>query len=222
MMMKKPVAILLIVILSWTSWACRGTSERPTSSADADLATLASWMSGSFSSTAQHEATKDAPEDARYFDIRLHMSPIWTERDDGHWLYVEQAVASAQDRPYRQRVYRVHAEAGGFASDVYLLPGDEKRFAGAWRRPELLATVTPESLVPREGCSIHLKRDASGAFVGSTEGDLCPSERQGAKYATSKVTITESMLTSWDQGFDASGKQVWGAVTGPYRFVKDR
>jgi hypothetical protein len=26
------------------------------------------------------------------------------------------------------------------------------------------------------------------------------------------------VLDSWDRGYDRDGKQVWGAVTGPYRF----
>ena len=66
-----------------------------------ELDTLVEWMTGSFSSQAQAQA------DERYYDIRLEMVPIWTDRDDGRWLYVEQAAASALERPYRQRIYRV-------------------------------------------------------------------------------------------------------------------
>jgi len=220
--MNEYLGRVLVAISPLISSACHGVSRVDASPTTRDLDVLASWMSGSFDSRAQHDATKDAPENARYFDIRLHMTRIWPERTDGRWLYVEQAEASAQERPYRQRVYRVHADERGFASDVYLLPGDVSKFVGAWRRPESLNGVTPESLVLREGCTIRLTRDANGAFVGATEGDACHSERQGAHHATSQVTITESMLTSWDRGFDASGKQVWGATAGPYRFVKQR
>ena len=39
-----------------------------------DFETLAQWMTGSFSSADQAEA------DERYYDIRLEMVPIWTER----------------------------------------------------------------------------------------------------------------------------------------------
>lgn len=190
-----------------------------------DLDELVAWMSGSFSSAAQSARTAGAPEDQLYFDVRLHMTPIWTERTDGRWLYVEQALASRLDRPYRQRVYRVRAEDGGFASDVFLLPGTPEEVlavAGGWRDPARLAGLTPERLVPRDGCSIHLVKRADGVFAGSTTGNLCPSDRQGAAYATSRVEIRADLLTSWDQGFDASGKQVWGATAGPYEFVKDR
>lgn len=61
--------------------AARAAADEP------DLVQLADWMSGSFSSAAQ------AAEDSAYYDIRLEMAPIWTDRDDAVWLYVEQAMA---------------------------------------------------------------------------------------------------------------------------------
>jgi len=182
----------------------------------AELDRLASCMIGSFDSRAQ------AALDPDYREITLHMAPVFTERTDGHWLYVEQAVASAADKPYRQRVYRVHEAADGFVSDVYMLPGDPLRFTGTWRDASLFQGVTVESLAQKDGCSIHLKAQPDGSFAGSTDGAMCPSELRGATYATSKVTITASLLESWDQGFDASGKQVWGAEKGPYQFVKQK
>lgn len=192
--------------------ACRTVARNE----HADRDRLVSWMTGSFDSRAQ------AALDPDYREILLHMTPVFTERTDGHWLYVEQAVATASDKPYRQRVYRVHEEEGGLVSEVYMLPGDSLRFTGTWRDPSLFQGVKVESLTLKDGCSIHLKARADGSFAGSTDGSMCPSELRGAKYATSKVTITEALLESWDQGFDASGKQVWGAEKGPYRFVKQQ
>ena len=91
--MKKSVLILGAVLLVGTT---AGAGEP-------DLAVLIDWMTGSFSSAAQAEA------DSAYYDIRLEMAPIWTDRDDAAWLYAEQAVAGMTDRPYRQRVYKVTA-----------------------------------------------------------------------------------------------------------------
>jgi hypothetical protein len=201
----RPLAAAALLLVS----ACSALTPAPS-----DLDVLAGWMSGSFSSAAQAAADKD------YRDIRLHMAPIWTTRTDGRWLYVEQAVAEKLDRPYRQRVYRVHEDGDELVSDVYELPGDPLRFAGAWSNPLLLQDVGPEQLEPRTGCSIRLRRQPDGSFAGSTDGRSCPSDLRGASYATSEVVITAAMLTSWDRGFDASGKQVWGAEKGPYQFAK--
>ena len=39
-----------------------------------------------------------------------------------------------------------------------------------------------------------------------------------ASYATSIVETTDSMILSWDQGWDSNDQQVWGAVDGAYIF----
>ena len=68
---------------------------------------LVAMMSGSFSSGAQ------AAEDERFRDIRLQMRRVWPEREDGYWLYVEQAAAGAPGKPYRQRFYRLYESEPG-------------------------------------------------------------------------------------------------------------
>lgn len=71
----------------------------------------------------------------------------------------------------------------------------------------------------REGCEVILTKTENG-YEGSTQGDNCKSSLRGASYATSKVSMSANKITSWDQGFDESGNQVWGATKGPYEFVK--
>ncbi len=179
-----------------------------------DLDTLVSWMTGSFSSEAQ------AAADSAYFDIRLEMVPIWTERTDGRWLYVEQAAARSLERPYRQRVYRVtREEDGAWRSEVFALP-EPLRFAGAWRETDPLAALTPDSLTVRDGCAVILREFVGGIFVGATEGTGCASSLRGASWATSEVRIGYARIESWDRGFDAAGAQVWGAEKGAYVFLR--
>jgi hypothetical protein len=176
-----------------------------------DLELLASWLGGSFSSAAQAEA------DPEFFDIRLHMARIWDDRDDGYWLYVEQASADALDRPYRQRVYHLIEVAEGlFESRVLALP-EPSRYVGAWRDEQPLADLSAHDLIDRPGCSILMRRRAD-SFIGGTLGALCTSTLRGAQYATSQVVITADSVTSWDRGFDGEDRQVWGATKGGYVF----
>lgn len=193
---------------------CIGVALSPVA-ARADLPTLARWLTGSFSSAAQ------AAADTNYFDIRLRVVPAWTDRADGPWLYVEQATASAQDKPYRQRVYRLRDGGDGtFTSEVYALPG-ARRFAGAWRHEQPLAELTPDSLLVREGCAVVMRRGADGRFSGGTVGQACASDLRGAAYAVSEVTIGPDTIESWDRGFDAEGTQAWGATGGGYVFIRE-
>jgi len=192
---------------SWTS-----SGKNSSSGSEAELERLVRWMSGSFDSAEQADS-----EDG-YFDIRLEMVPIWTDRTDARWMYVEQASAESLERPYRQRVYRVTRDSDGrLVSAVFELP-EPQRFVGAFRDPDRLSEIGPDELVPRSGCAVYLSHRVDGAYRGSTRGMDCASNMRGAAYATSEVTVTESGIESWDRGFDAEGRQVWGAENGPYRF----
>ena len=204
--MRTSLLLVLLLVLYLPAPGVGGEVPVP------DIGALVGWMSGSFSSAQQTE------EDAEYFDIRLEMVPIWTVRSDALWLYVEQAAADALDRPYRQRVYRLtHSPEGVFESAVYEL-SEPAAFVGAWRSPDLLDALSPGDLRLKPGCSVYLARVSETVFSGSTKGTSCLSTLRGAAYATSEVEVRADRMESWDRGFDAGGRQVWGAEKGPYVF----
>lgn len=179
-----------------------------------DLKELRDMMAGTFSSEAQSKV------DAEFFHISLEMQPIWQKNKDGYWLYVEQAMATTKDKPYRQRVYHLYQhDDNTLVSQVYELK-DPERFAGKASDPAALTSLTPDQLVSKEGCGIYLRKTKKGIFEGSTEDKACPSNLRGARFTTSKVTLTKEGMESWDQGWDANGQQVWGATKGGYRFDK--
>ncbi len=170
-------------------------------------------MSGTFDSRAQANA------DSSYLEISLKMQPIWTDRT-GRWLYVEQALYSTPDKPYRQRVYQLEeGQRGTFQSRVYELK-DPFAYVGGAEEPSMLDGLRLEDLTEREGCAVILRKDESGIYRGSTLDKACGSSLQGASYATSRVSIHSSFIQSWDRGFDAGGQQVWGATEGGYMFLK--
>jgi hypothetical protein len=179
-----------------------------------DLATLKSYMSGAFNSAFQ------AQNDSDFYEIHLHMQPIWEERKDGFWLYVEQAIVSALDKPYRQRIYHVNLlNDTTIVSEVFEMKSP-LRFAGAYKQVDLLKALSIDSLEARAGCAILLHARINGTFVGSTKDKDCTSTLRGANYATSEVVISKEKLVSWDRGWDNNGKQMWGAVKSGYEFVK--
>jgi hypothetical protein len=207
----------LIGALGGAALALGGCAAKP----DVQLDSLATMMTGAFSSAEQ------AASDPAYYDITIHVAAIWPDRTDGRWLYVEQAEARTPEAPYRQRIYRVSRVSphdrmikmvdDTFRSEVFLLPGDPAAWAGAWRDPGRLATLTPELLEHHKGCTLYLKRELY-VYTGGTIGEGCASELRGAAYSTSVVTFASSGMSTWDRGFDKSGKQVWGPTGGPYRF----
>ena len=183
-----------------------------------DLNDLVEMMCGSFSSADQAAADPD-----NFWDIRLEMVPIWTDRTDpseGHWMYVEQAAASSLDKPYRQRVYHVtQVEENLFESAVYTLPYPEVAI-GAWKLDDPLAQWGPDDLEVRVGCSVFLARQEDGSYQGSTRDKECTSTLGDATYATSEIVIRADRIVSWDRGFNDQDKHVWGAEKSGYVFLK--
>ena len=169
-------------------------------------------MQGSFDSKAQ------AAQDSAYYAISLHMVPIWPER--GQYLYVEQALAAMQDKPYRQRVYELRSmEDGVVESHVYKIPGDSL-WVGKWRTPEAFEVLTLSDLEHLEGCEVRLTQVGEGHFSGATGDQSCPSVLYGASYAQSQVDVKPDRVESWDRGFDAEGNHIWGAEKGGYIFLR--
>jgi len=169
-------------------------------------------MQGSYSSERQASA------DTTYYNISLVMVPIWTSK--GHYLYVEQALSKRPESPYRVRIYKI--SKGGeneYISEIYTLK-NEKDWIGKYKNPTLFDSLTFDDIELKRGCEVRLKRIGTNKFEGQTGAKTCPSELRGASYATSKVTLLQNQIISWDQGFDNNGVQVWGAEKAGYIFDK--
>jgi CpeT protein len=207
-MKLKNITILALIIISFTIPIFAKETFKPSR----DLKRLGEMMTGYFSSEDQAKADTD------YFDIRLKMVRIWNNRTDGYWLYVEQAVADYEAKPYRQRVYRVsQIDNDLFESRIYKI-NEPLRFAGAWKDKFPLSNLTPDSLEYKKGTLIVLIAKDDSTFAGSTIGKECPSDLRGAKYATTDVIINEQGLDTWDRGYDENNLQVWGPTKAGYIF----
>lgn len=199
----------LIVIL-WANISCKSTKQ---TASQGSIGELMGMMTGSFNS-AEQEAT-----DSSYYNISLHMYPIWEDRE-GNWLYVEQALNEMQEKPYRQRIYQVEQTGDQtFKTTVYALTNPDDAI-GKWKTPEWFDHFDESILDEREGCGVFLVKTAGGSYQGSTKKGECQSSLRGASYATSQVVISEGEIYSWDQGFNAEDEQVWGALEGGYLFKK--
>ena len=92
---------------------------------------------------------------------------------------------------------------------------------GAFADPVRLERLNPDSLERLDGCAITLHRKGN-TYTGSTHDRDCPSKRGKAVYTTSEVVLNSDRMVSWDRGWDAEGKQAWGAEKGGYVFIKRR
>ena len=200
--------ILLVLSIIILTISCKNKEAEPF--IDTELNEVFSLMQGSFNSEAQ------AKLDSTYFNISLHMYPIW--KDKGNFLYVEQALNSKQSKPYRQRVYEVtRLNDSVISSAIYKLPTDSL-WIGKWKTPMAFDSISKADLTLRNGCEVLLKRLDRNHYKGETDHKTCKSTLYGASYATSEVEIKEGQIISWDRGFDAEGNHIWGAEKAGYIF----
>jgi hypothetical protein len=205
--MKRLLPLFALILCTFS---CKNESVPPKE--DAELKELFSLMQGSFNSEIQSQV------DSSYYNISLHMYPIWEEK--GNFLYVEQALSSMQDKPYRQRIYEVtKASDSTFSSAVYTLKADSI-WVGKWKNLKVFDSISMEDIAIKEGCEVILKSVNRNHFIGKTGDTTCVSTMRGASFARSEVEILEDKIISWDRGFDANGNYVWGAEKSGYIFNK--
>ena len=167
-------------------------------------------LSGRFTSEAQSISNPS------YYAIQLHACPVDVPTLGSHVLYIEQALADNTGSPYRQRFY-VLSDLGEdkVRSEIYTLENPES-FIGLCTEDKI-ASFEASVATQKIGCHVELEWNGTG-FEGKTQEGTCPSDINGASYATSIVQTTPTQISSWDQGWDANGNQVWGAIEGAYLF----
>jgi hypothetical protein len=178
-----------------------------------DIELLASFLEGTW---------ETIPQEAPYGDstpMRLRIARVWPEKTGEFWLYAESVDPANEAQVLRQRIYRLRLEDGKVTSRMYRLPGDPRSFAGEWRKERPFAGVAPASLVEFEGCRVLWLRQLETLFAGGTEGRSCGSDVAGVANEHSDFYLASASLRALIQGFDASGKQVWGP-NGPSEFRK--
>lgn len=206
-MLKNKIEFFILIALAILSCQNKESNQQ-----DAELNELFALMQGSFNSEIQ------AQKDSTYYNISLHMYPIW--KDKGKFLYVEQAMNSFQNKPYRQRVYEVtRTNDSLFKSEVYTLKVDSL-WIGKWKTPSAFDSISKSDITLKSGCAVILSRIDKNHYKGETDENTCLSTLRGASYATSQVEIKKDKILSWDRGFDAEGNHVWGAEKGGYIFDK--
>ena len=198
------------MLLSLFVFACSETEATPEEITPSVLEEFEAQLSGRFTSEEQSNT------DMSYYAVQLHACAVDVPNLGAHVLYIEQALVDNLSSPYRQRFYVLSDQGDDWVrSEIYTLDNEDS-FVGLCNKTEI-STFSADIAFKKEGCHVDLQWDGTG-FSGQTEEDSCQSDMNGASYATSIVETNAHQITSWDQGWDAQGNQVWGAVAGAYVF----
>ncbi|MFD2565069.1 chromophore lyase CpcT/CpeT [Aquimarina rubra] len=200
---------LLFLSLLFVTISCNTKIEH-----DSPISDFTKNLIGKFSSKNQ------ANKDSGYASVHLVNIPIWEDRQ-GHWFYQELYDEKDNSSIYNQRILNVQKlDSLTISSTSYVIPNQEK-YVNAWRDISIFNHLTPDSLKIRDGCDVYFKKKTSTIYHGKTKNGTCSSTfSKKISYTTSNVVISKNKITSWDRGYDINGKQVWGKIQGPYKFIR--
>jgi hypothetical protein len=187
-----------------------------------ELIALARYMAGLFDNQQQAIA-----EPAWYVHLHLWQRPVPLFTEDSLTLFAEQANIVNLDKPYRPRILRLSDTTPGALQVQYYMLKDPDAIRGAGRNPELLRQLTLEQIEFLPGCTLTVKQRqiSSNSYefsASSATGTPCSFSYQDNHYQISLgFEATTDEFRSYDKGIDpTTGKALWGALLGPFRFTK--
>jgi len=183
-----------------------------------DLRLLATWMAGEFEN--QQQAWQSP---TKFAHIHIYFRPLPPGFfGEAIGFYSEQVYDYDLWSPYRQGVHRLIDRGDSIYVENYGFSRDPMYYAGSARDSQILATLSPDVIVPRTGCAMVFRREGD-RFIGGVEpGHACLIPRDGRKtYLVSEVELTENTWNSRDRGFDIeTHEHVWGSTFGALEFTK--
>ena len=189
--------------------------SRPTPQGQAAMSLLVRFLTGTWETIPQPENMgASTPQ-------KLWHAPFWLDRVDHgeRWVYAEYALPGAEDRPFRQRIYRFTESDGVITAAVFELPGPATRFVREWAKPQPFAAFKPADLEEQRGCRIRYLQQMDVIFNGGTAETTCPSGDPGAHHQRMEFFLTSSTLRTFESPRDAADK-VLGRPSGPSEFRK--
>lgn len=178
-----------------------------------NTALLSSWLPGVYESTNAKFQDED-------LNVTLHILPIWQERTDGKWFYIESNIINKMTKPFRQRILQfVATPSDHIRMYTYRIPRASD-FAGAYFSPELLASLTPSQISIRNGCELDIKHKMTDIFVGESDHLTCISKARNDQLMTTFLSLSEYSLSYWNRGTNKNGRVVLGDEQAPMSFIK--
>ncbi len=139
-----------------------------------DYVKLAKWITGIYYNSTN--------------EIHLIMHPIWENRNDGFWIYMEQSFTENK-KPIIQHIYQlIELRDGLYEIAVFEIPL-ESRFIECWKNENPLKALNPDSLIQKTDCSIIIKRKCQLIFEGNTIGNNCKDKQDISKMIITKKSI---------------------------------
>ena len=185
-----------------------------------ELVALGKYLAGEFDNQQQALA-----QPVWFVHLRLWMRPVSIFTEDSITLFAEQANVLNLNKPYRPRILRLRQKEN--LEVEYYAFKDISKVKGAGLNKNLLEQISPEEIEFLPNCTLKITttkidRDYYSFKTTPATETPCSFSYQGKNFQVFlgfKTTAQE--LQTYDKGIDpTTGKEIWGALMGPYCFTK--
>jgi hypothetical protein len=211
-MYRSTIALTTFCLMTTVQLAC-ADAPMPL---EQQVKVVAARLEGVMSTAAQ------ASVNPKISDVRMTTCQVTLTGRDGVQrqaivLYQEQALANALAKPYRQRFLQLSASpVSQSVQSRSFKPAQATAWINFCNKAAVDRVVKPEAMGTAI-CSVFLRRSGDN-YVGNTPVDGCPANVRGAVRIKNHIVLRSIGMDTWDRGFDATGKQVWGAKAESYQF----
>jgi hypothetical protein len=162
---------------------------------------------------------------AWFVHLRLWHRPLPFQIEGCPAFFAEQANAVYLDKPYRQRVVVFRPTNGdgiGQFQAQYFAFQDPGKVLGAGANPDRLRSLTEQDLELLPGCVLTVTHQEATFKADPPVDAKCFFQYQGeTRQVILGFEVSENEFLSYDRGVDpTTGKVLWGAMMGAYRFQK--
>ncbi len=135
------------------------------------------------------------------------------------FLYQEQALSKELNKPYRQSFLEISSVNNGrTVRSLSYKPVNPQAAINLCNKPASERMVKLNE-ISKPFCTVFLTRSGEN-YIGINPSQGCPANERGAVKMTNTIVLGNTSMKTWDRGFDAKGKQVWGDESNAYEFRK--
>jgi hypothetical protein len=187
-----------------------------------DLETLAQYLSGHYDNRTQ--ALNDP---VWYVHLHCWLRPVPLFTDDSRTFFAEQAPVLQLDRPYRQRLIRLHDTQGQLTAQFYSFR-DPSSVSGFGQDPSKLDIVLQAPIDELPGCILHITKLGPDRYSATPPPNCTcqfsypdPNGQPQIGQVELGFEVSPNEFHSYDKGINpTTQKPIWGALMGPYKYHK--
>ena len=206
MMLYEKFSLLILSVILVAS--CDEVRNR-----DSEIEEFTNAITGTFSSEDQSK------KEVGYTNLTLVNTPIWEDRP-GYWIYSENFLTDEPNKVFLQRIINIERiDSITLKTTRYALKKPDT-YKNAWKNTDIFYTINKEDLIPKTGCEMYYSKKTSTIYHGQSKPKSCLSELENVAFIMSNIILSEDKISVWVKGYNDSGKQIWGKIKGPYKYIR--